>query len=102
LTYEFAYGQKGDKLDNKLFFIMTSTGGDANSYRSGGRNNYTMSELLRPFQQTAFLTRMQYKPAHVFYNAPLLGYTEITDELLAKVDMFIEEYKAKIEKYNKR
>jgi glutathione-regulated potassium-efflux system ancillary protein KefG len=101
LTYEFAYGQKGDKLDNKPFFVATSTGGDERSYTAGGRNNYTMSELLRPFQQMAFLTRMQYKSPIVFHNAPLLGMTPITDELLTRVDAYtkkIEDTLAHIQK----
>ena len=50
LAYGFAFGEGGDKLENKEFLLAVSTGGEEETYRAGGYNNYTISEILRPFQ----------------------------------------------------
>lgn len=60
LAYGFAYGPGGDRLKGREFLIVTSTGGPADSYHAGGYNNFSMDELLKPFQQTALLTGMTY------------------------------------------
>ncbi|MCA0907718.1 NAD(P)H-dependent oxidoreductase [Ruegeria marisrubri] len=60
LSYGFAYGPGGDKLKGREFLILVSTGGPAESYHAGGYNNFSMDELLKPFQQTASLTGMTY------------------------------------------
>ena len=60
LSYGFAYGPDGDRLKGREFLILVSTGGPADSYHAGGYNNFSMDELLKPFQQTAILTGMTY------------------------------------------
>ncbi len=60
LSYGFAYGPDGDKLKGREFLILVSTGGPAESYHAGGYNNFSMDELLKPFQQTANLIGMTY------------------------------------------
>ena len=60
LSYGFAYGPGGDKLKGREFLILVSTGGPDDSYHAGGYNNFSMDELLKPFQQTANLTGMTY------------------------------------------
>lgn len=60
LSYGFAYGPGGDKLKGREFLILVSTGGPAESYHAGGYNNFSMDELLKPFQQTASLSGMTY------------------------------------------
>lgn len=60
LSYGFAYGPGGTKLKGREFLILVSTGGPADSYHAGGYNNFSMDELLKPFQQTATLTGMTY------------------------------------------
>ena len=72
LQYGFAYGSEGNKLLNKHFFCSITTGGPENSYRAGSFNNYSMSELLKPLQQTANLCKMLYQPYQAFYDAPNL------------------------------
>ncbi len=62
----FAYPPKlGKALHGKHWLSVITTGGPDWSYRSGGYNNFTMSELLRPFQQTAYLCGMK-------WNVPLI------------------------------
>ena len=61
LEMGFAYPPgKGDKLNGKYWLTILTTGGPKKSYRSGGYNQFTISELLRPFQQTANLCGMQW------------------------------------------
>ncbi|MFS8184508.1 NAD(P)H-dependent oxidoreductase [Pseudovibrio denitrificans] len=69
LTYGFAYGPSGNKLAGKELVLATSTGGPEDSYHAGGYNNFSMDELLKPFQQTALLTGMTYLRPFVFHGA---------------------------------
>lgn len=61
-AYDFAYGSKGDKLSGKELQIITSVGGPEESYMPGGYNSFSVTEYLRPIQQTAHLCRMVYLP----------------------------------------
>lgn len=69
LTYGFAFGDGGDKLENKEFLLAVSTGGEEETYRAGGYNNYTISEILRPFQATSNFVRMKFLPIFVLHGA---------------------------------
>ncbi|WP_028544467.1 NAD(P)H-dependent oxidoreductase [Paenibacillus taiwanensis] len=68
LTYGWAYGSGGDKLHHKELMLAVSTGGVEEKYRAGGTNQFTTSELLRPFQATSNLIGMTYLPAYLFYG----------------------------------
>ncbi|MEM9629750.1 MAG: NAD(P)H-dependent oxidoreductase [Pseudomonadota bacterium] len=68
LSYGFAYGPGGDKLKGRELLVLVSTGGPADSYHAGGYNNFSMDELLKPFQQTALLAGMTYLRPYVFYG----------------------------------
>ncbi|GAA4824494.1 NAD(P)H-dependent oxidoreductase [Algivirga pacifica] len=59
LTYNFAYGSKGDKLKGKDLQIILSVGGQE-KYYSGFDKFSTIHELLQPFVLTANLTQMNY------------------------------------------
>lgn len=48
----FAYGVGGNKLRGKEWMIATSVGSTEDGYRAGGHNNFSIDELLRPFQQS--------------------------------------------------
>ncbi|WP_086931269.1 NAD(P)H-dependent oxidoreductase [Agarilytica rhodophyticola] len=69
LTYEWAYGIGGEALKGKSVVLAISTGCSGQSYQAGGENNYSMSEFLKPIQQTVELTQMNYLPPFVFYSA---------------------------------
>ena len=75
LSYGFAYGPGGDKLKGREFLILVSTGGPADSYHAGGYNNFSMDELLKPFQQTVLLTGMTYLRPYIAH-----GMAVATDE----------------------
>lgn len=77
----------GDRLKGKHWLTVTTAGGSEDAYRSGGFNNYTMSELLRPFQQTAALCGMVWHPPFVVHSilpAGISGYKSLTDDELAR------------------
>ncbi len=59
LTYGFAYGSTGNKLEGKDLQVILSVGGHPRFY-SGFDIYATVYELLRPFQLTANLCKMNY------------------------------------------
>lgn len=77
LTHGWAYGSNGTKLHNKDLILAVSTGSGKERYQAGGRNLFTMSELLKPFQATSNLIGTKYLPAFVFNGA----YTAINEEI---------------------
>lgn len=64
LEYGWAYGPGGTALEGKKIFNTFSSGGGRDRYRREGRNRYTITEFLRPLEQTATLCRMQYLPPY--------------------------------------
>lgn len=60
LTYNFAYGPEGDKLKGKHLIVSTTVGGPKESYTPLGYNHFNALELLKPLQQTAYLTQMNW------------------------------------------
>lgn len=72
-----------------------TTGGPTDSYRSGGVNNWTISELLRPFQQTAFLAGMTWLPPLVMHSVLPLGvsgFRNVSDEDIVQHDQRFREF----------
>jgi len=69
LLFGFAYGPGGDQLRGKELTLAISTGGPAQSYQTGSYNNFSMPELLAPFQQTAQMIGMTYLPPFVLHGA---------------------------------
>ncbi|WP_201005389.1 NAD(P)H-dependent oxidoreductase [Paenibacillus glycanilyticus] len=65
----WAYGPGGTRLVGKEFLVATTTGGTDKSYRSGGDNQFTVSELLRPIERTIAKCGGTYLPAFVCYDA---------------------------------
>ncbi len=106
LEYGWAYGTKGIKLRNKKLFNAFSSGGSFEAYQKEGHNRYTITELLAPFDQTAFLCKMTYYPPFIVHNSHLLSPEEISefandykkvilglrDELFSEDDLVKEVY----------
>lgn len=68
LTAGWAYGSGGNKLHGKELVLAISTGSSEEKYQAGGLNQYTVSELTRPFQATSNLIGMTFLPMFIFYN----------------------------------
>ena len=58
-------------IKGKTLTIATTTGSEYEAYRSGGRNMYTMDELLRPYQVLAVHSGMVWQTPFVLYGASL-------------------------------
>ncbi|WP_412520514.1 NAD(P)H-dependent oxidoreductase [Staphylococcus simulans] len=52
LLFNYAYGPKGTKLQNKKFAIATTVGSLEADYSEEGSNHYTLETLLSPFIAT--------------------------------------------------
>lgn len=81
----------GDKMNGKYWFTVVTTGGPQDAYRSGGSNNFTISELLRPFQQTATFCGMTWLPPFVVHSVLPVTMGGISDEELVRR---AEEYRS--------
>jgi putative NADPH-quinone reductase len=68
LTYDFAYGDKGDKLKGKDLQVIVSVGGREKFY-SGFDIFTSVPDLLRPFQLTANLVQMNYLAPEFMFEA---------------------------------
>jgi len=77
LEYGWAFGPKGDALKGKEFLCAITIGGPEESYQSGGYNNYSISELLKPIQQMANLTGMKFLTPFKIYSSVILTKEEI-------------------------
>lgn len=75
----FAYAVGGDKLRGKEWMVSTSVGSTEDGYRAGGHNQFTVDELLRPFQQTAHYTGGIYRSPFCFYRAMLVSDAQIAE-----------------------
>lgn len=68
LTYGFAFGTDGTALRGKALMPVVTAGGTSDMYVAGGAVNFTMSEFLRPIQQTANYCGMTYKTPFVVHG----------------------------------
>jgi glutathione-regulated potassium-efflux system ancillary protein KefF len=69
LAFGWAYGPGGAALKGKALWLVTSTGGGADSYQPGGHHHHSLDEFLYPYQQTARLTGMCWQPPLVLHSA---------------------------------
>lgn len=72
LTYGFAYGPDETALRGKPLQVVTTTGAPEAAYRPEGHNRFTMSELMRPIDATAYLCEMALADPFVVHGARTL------------------------------
>ncbi|MES0490523.1 MAG: NAD(P)H-dependent oxidoreductase [Leptospirales bacterium] len=89
LEHGWAYGSTGKSLAGKKAMSIITTGGKQVSYQNDGFNRYTMTQLLAPMDQTAFLCKMEYFPPYVIH-----GTHQLSDE---EVQIEAEKYKTFIQ-----
>ncbi|KXX71862.1 NAD(P)H-dependent oxidoreductase [Flammeovirga sp. SJP92] len=73
LEHGFAYGLDGDKLKGKEFLTAVTVGGPEEAYSRSSANSFTMDDFIKPFEQTAMLTGMNFRKTYAVYNALTLG-----------------------------
>jgi glutathione-regulated potassium-efflux system ancillary protein KefG len=64
----WAYGSGGTALHGKFLGSALSTGGTNDAYQEDGRNRFRIEDLLRPYDQTAYLCGMAYIAPFVIYS----------------------------------
>jgi glutathione-regulated potassium-efflux system ancillary protein KefG len=65
------FGGLLDSVKGKKLLTATTTGSEYEAYRSGGRNLFTLDELLRPYQALAHHSGMVWQTPFVVYGASL-------------------------------
>ncbi len=68
LEHGWAYGSQGKALRGKRMLVAITTGGREEAYRHDGYNRFTIADLLRPLEQTAWLCGMEYLPPFVVHG----------------------------------
>lgn len=63
----WAYGPGGTRLAGRFLMSAISAGGSEDAYRRAGRNRFAISELLAPFNQTAYLCSMAYLAPFIIF-----------------------------------
>ncbi|HLO90775.1 MAG TPA: NAD(P)H-dependent oxidoreductase [Lentimicrobium sp.] len=87
LEYNWAYGHNGNFLKGKYILNAITTGGAVEAYQKEGRNRFTVRELLAPFEQTAFLCKMEYLPPFAIQGTHLIEKNQIEKYALAYADL---------------
>jgi glutathione-regulated potassium-efflux system ancillary protein KefG len=78
LRHGWAYGGSGTALQGKRWLHAISAGGSDATYQPDGYNRFTMSELLRPLEQTAALCGMRWLPPFVVHGTHQLPDAALT------------------------
>jgi glutathione-regulated potassium-efflux system ancillary protein KefG len=69
LLHGFAFGRDGTKLHGKTLMVAMTTGGDRDAYHPAGMNRFTITELLRPMEATAYLCGLSWAEPFVVHDA---------------------------------
>lgn len=81
----FTYLAKTPAVAGKPLMIATTTGSEADAYRSGGRNLFTLDELLRPYQTGAVHAGMSWQTPFIVYGT---GTPEAEKNIAQGADLF--------------
>lgn len=73
LAYGWAYGPGGEALVGKYWTHAISTGGQDTAYSTSGSNRFTMEELLRPLEASAWRCGMRWQAPFVVHAARSLS-----------------------------
>lgn len=82
LLLGFAYGEGGTALKGKYWLNVISTGGPEEAYARSGYNFFEIEELLRPFEQTAYLCGMIPLRPFVTHSAGKLSFKDVGAQVL--------------------
>lgn len=68
-SFGWAYGPGGDALRGKTLWLVVSTGGTADNYSLAGSHGAPFSDFLPPYERTAALTGLHWRPPLVLHGA---------------------------------
>jgi glutathione-regulated potassium-efflux system ancillary protein KefG len=86
------FGGLTDSIKGKKLLVSTTTGSEYEAYRSGGRNLFTLDELLRPYQVLAHHSGMVWQTPFVVYGASLATAPVSIESGAAGYKKLIESY----------
>lgn len=86
----FTYLAKTPAVAGKALLVAVTTGSEYSAYRSGGRNNFTIDELLRPYQGSAI-------HAGMVWQTPVVAYGMGTADAGKNIAEGVNNYKIRIE-----
>lgn len=69
LQHGWAYGPGGTALQGKDFWMVATTGGQANAYQENAYHGYSFNTFLAPIRQTAVLCGMRWLAPLIFHGA---------------------------------
>jgi glutathione-regulated potassium-efflux system ancillary protein KefF len=69
LEHGWAYGEDGNALRNKDFWLVATTGGPHESYQESGYHHNLFSAFLPPIRQTVELCGMRWLPPYILHGA---------------------------------
>lgn len=89
-AFGWAYGPGGQALQGTDLWLVTSTGGPEESYRSDGYNRFFFDAFLPPYDQTAALTGMRFLPPLVLHGA----HRSSDDDIAAHAGLFADRLRS--------
>jgi len=69
LRFGWAYGPGGQALQGKDLWLVSSTGGSAESYSASGHNAHPIADFLLPYAQSARLCGLRFLPPLLLHGA---------------------------------
>ncbi|WP_294629521.1 NAD(P)H-dependent oxidoreductase [uncultured Bacteroides sp.] len=87
----FTFLSRTPAVAGKPLTVVTTTGSDIEAYRSGGRNYFTMDELLRPYQVSAIHAGMT-------WHSPIIVYGTRTANAGKNIAQGADQYKQRVER----
>ena len=86
----WAYGSTGDKLHGKELILAVSPGAPTSAYHHDGKN-YTVTELLRPFQATSSMIGTKYLKPFITVGATSISDADLANQVTNYVKYLEEE-----------
>ena len=77
LRFGWAYGPGGDALLGKDLWLVSSTGGSAESYAADGYNGHPINAFLLPYAQTARICGMRFLPPLLLHGTHRASEAEV-------------------------
>ena len=85
----WAYGPGGTRLAGRYLLSAISTGGSEAAYHHEGRNRFEITELLSPYNQTAYLCSMAYLAPFVIHSGRRMPAAELSAAAEAYRDLIV-------------
>ncbi|MDL2247809.1 NAD(P)H-dependent oxidoreductase [Bacteroides sp. OttesenSCG-928-J23] len=85
----FTFLSKTPAITGKPLFVVTTTGSEYEAYRTGGRNLFTIDEILRPYQTAAH-------HAGMVWGTPIVVYGTGAEDSGKRISIGANQYKERM------